>query len=350
MGLCHKICAGVRYLSKHQVRDHASKGPPHAHYSQAGCTPFATIALNLITDLPSSNGYDSILTISNHDCSKAAIFLPCSKEITTEGVACLYAQHVFPHYGVPQKVISDCDPRFTAKLMCELCKQLRIDQNISSTYHPQTDGQSEWMNQWLEQYLHVYGNFQQNNWASWLPLAQFVYNAWPSDITKNMPFDLLIGYTPHFWQTKMVSTLPELAKRKEWLTIVWEQAQMAIKKAQDMVLKRNKQLQGHKAYKPYQEGDLVWLDRKNLRTSHPTTKLTPKCFGPFKVTEVINPMSFQLGIPAQWRQKKIHPVFHASLLSPYKEMEEHSENFPELPPNLVEEEEEFEVEQVLASR
>jgi hypothetical protein len=125
---------------------------------------------------------------------------------------------------------------------------------------------------------------------------------------------------------------------------------MAIKKAQDIVLKRNKQLQGHKPYKPYQEGDLVWLDGKNLRTSHPTTKLAPKHFGPFKVTEVINPMSFHLGILAQWRQKKIHPVFHASLLSPYKETEEHGENFPELPPDLVEREEEFEVEQVLASR
>jgi hypothetical protein len=180
-----------------------------------------------------------------------------------------------------------------------LCKQLRIDQNISSTYHPQTDGQSERTNQWLEQYLHVYGNFQQNDWASWLPLAQFVHNAWPSDVTKITPFNLLIGYTPRFWQTKTALTLPELAKRKEWLTVVREQAQVAIKRAQDMVLKRNKQFQGCKAYKPYEEGDLVWLDGKNLRTSHPTTKLAPKRFGPFKVTEVINPVSFQLGIPAQ---------------------------------------------------
>jgi Chromo (CHRromatin Organisation MOdifier) domain len=196
----------------------------------------------------------------------------------------------------------------------------------------------------------VYGNFQQNDWASWLPLAQFVHNAWPSDVTKTTPFDLLIGYTPRLWQTKTASTLPELAKRKEWLTIVREQAQMAIKRAQDMVLKRNKQLRGRKAYKPYEEGDLVWLDGKNLRTSHPTTKLASKRFGPFKVTEVINPVSFRLGILAQWRQKKIHPVFHTSLLSPYKEMEEHGENFPEPPPDLVEGEEEFEVEQVLASR
>jgi hypothetical protein len=68
------------------------------------------------------------------------------------------------------------------------------------------------------------------------------------------------------------------------------------------------------------------------------------------VVDIINPVSFRLELPLQWKQKKIHPVFHASLLSPYKEMEEHGANFPELPPDLVEGEEEYEVEQVLDSR
>jgi hypothetical protein len=57
-----------------------------------------------------------------------------------------------------------------------------------------------------------------------------------------------------------------------------------------------------------------------------------------------------LELPLQWKQKKVHPVFHTSLLSPYKEMEEHSVNFPELPPDLAEGEEEYEVEQVLDLR
>jgi hypothetical protein len=115
--------------------------------------PFATIALDLITDLPLSQGHDSILTITDHDCSKAAMFIPCSKTVTGEGIAQLYVQYVFPHFGAPRKVISDRDPWFMGKFMRELCKQLCIEQNISSTYHPQTDGQSEWTNQWLEQYL-----------------------------------------------------------------------------------------------------------------------------------------------------------------------------------------------------
>jgi hypothetical protein len=92
------------------------------------------------------------------------------------------------------------------------------------------------------------------------------------------------------------------------------------------------------------------LDGKNLHTSHPTQKLAPKRYGPFKVVDVINLVSFRLELPLQWKKKKIHPVFHASLLSPYKEMEEHGTNFLEPPPDLVEGEEEYKVEQVLDLR
>jgi hypothetical protein len=106
----------------------------------------------------------------------------------------------------------------------------------------------------------------------------------------------------------------------------------------------------HPPYEPYKEGDLIWLDGKNLHTSHPMQKLAPKQYGPFKVVDTVNLVSFQLELPLQWKQKKVHPVFHTSLLSPYKEMEEHGANFPEPPPDLVEGEEEYKVEQVLDSR
>ena len=186
--------------------------------------PFATIALDLITDLPLSEGYNSILTITDHDYSKAAIFIPCHKTVTGEGIVQLYMAQVFLHFRVPRKVISDRDPRFMGRFMMELCKQLHIEQNISSAYHPQMDGQSEGTNQWLEQYLWVYGNFQQDNWASLLPLTQFVHNSWPSDITKMTPFDILMGYTPKVWITKTPATLPDLLKRKDWLQVTRDRA------------------------------------------------------------------------------------------------------------------------------
>jgi hypothetical protein len=73
-------------------------------------SPFQTISLDLITDLPPSRGYDSILTVVDQGCSKAAIFLPCNKNIDVLGVAKLYAERIFPFFGVPQRVISDRDP------------------------------------------------------------------------------------------------------------------------------------------------------------------------------------------------------------------------------------------------
>jgi hypothetical protein len=105
--------------------------------------PFTTIVLDLIVDLPKSAGYDSIITITDHDVSKALLFLPCNQTIGAIGVAQLYMQHVFPHFSIPQKVISDHDTHFTTQFTKELCRLLDITQNISTAYHPQTDGQSE---------------------------------------------------------------------------------------------------------------------------------------------------------------------------------------------------------------
>ena len=69
--------------------------------------PFNVITLDLITQLPKANRYDAILTIVDQGCSRAAIFLPCHTNITGEGVALLYLEHLFPWFGVPSKVVSD---------------------------------------------------------------------------------------------------------------------------------------------------------------------------------------------------------------------------------------------------
>ena len=127
--------------------------------------------MDFITKLPPSGGFDTILTITNMDCSKASIFIPCNETIDSEGVAMLYLTNVLPHYGLPKKIISDRDPRFTSRFGQALCQMLDIRQNISTAYHPQTDGASERTNQSLEQYLRLYCSTKQNSWHTWLPLA-----------------------------------------------------------------------------------------------------------------------------------------------------------------------------------
>ena len=118
--------------------------------------PFETVAVDFITKLPQSGKYDTIMTATCHDCSKAAIMIPCQESITAEGVAGLYLKNIYPRFGIPKKIISDRDTRFTSKFAKGLCEALQIHQNISTAYHPRTDGQSERTNQWLEQYLRFY--------------------------------------------------------------------------------------------------------------------------------------------------------------------------------------------------
>ena len=72
--------------------------------------PFQTIAMDLITTLPESDRYNAILTIVDHGCSRAAVFLPCKTTITGEQVAQLYYKHIYRWFGLPSKMISDRDP------------------------------------------------------------------------------------------------------------------------------------------------------------------------------------------------------------------------------------------------
>jgi hypothetical protein len=104
-------------------------------------------------------------------------------------VVALYAEWVFPYYGIPRWVISDRDPWFMAQFIKAMCTLLNISQNLSTAYHPQMDRQSECANQWVEQYLQIYSNSEQNDWARLLPLAQFMHNIWPNKSTGQTPFE-----------------------------------------------------------------------------------------------------------------------------------------------------------------
>jgi hypothetical protein len=100
-------------------------------------------------------------------------------------------------------------------------------------------------------------------------------------------------------------------------------------------------------FTPYVVGDRVWLDARHLNTSHPTAKLAPKRHGPFLVTAAVSRTSYHLKLPPQW---KIHNVFHASLLTPYKETTLNGKKYQEPPPDLIEGQPEWEVEQILGTR
>jgi hypothetical protein len=97
---------------------------------------------------------------------------------------------------------------------------------------------------------------------------------------------------------------------------------------------------GNKKFRPYKEGDQVWLEGTKLKTLYPSAKLGLKRYGPFRVLTWFSNAIYKLEIPRQW---KIHNVFHANLLTPYKETELHGPNFTRLPPDLINGEEEYKV-------
>ena len=100
-------------------------------------------------------------------------------------------------------------------------------------------------------------------------------------------------------------------------------------------------------FEPYQLGDKVWLEGRNLTTTHPTVKLALRRYGPFPVTRVISRTTYQLKLPPQW---KIHDVFHATLLTPYKETTLNGSHNQEPAPELIDGQPEWEVEQILHVR
>ena len=115
-----------------------------------------------------------------------------------------------------------------------------------------------------------------------------------------------------------------------------------------MIIKAQKRwAQSKNSPRTYQDGDLVWLEGRNLHLDQPAAKLSPKHHGPFKVTRVLSPITYQLELPPQW---KVHDVFHIDLLTPYHEKDIHGPNFVQPPPDLVNGEEEYKVEEILDSR
>ena len=113
------------------------------------------------------------------------------------------------------------------------------------------------------------------------------------------------------------------------------------------MIKAQKSWVQHKDTPKYKEGDLVWLEGKNLRTTQPMPKLMAQCHGPFKVIQVMSPVNYQLELPMQW---SIHPVFHIDLLMPYCETIMHGTNYQHPPPDLVDNTEEYKVEKILDSQ
>jgi len=331
--------AGCVVCQQNKNITHRTCTPLYRIPTPENALPFQQIALDLITGLPPNGPHDSVLTIVDHGCSRAAVFLPCAMTITGPGVAQLYFDNVYRWFGLPSKVISDRDPRFTSHFGHALANKIRAKQNLSTAFHPQTDRLSERKNQWVEQYLCLIANAQQEDWSQWLTVASAVHNDHVNATLGVTPSEILLGYRPTLHPDRNVPSSNQTAEqRMEMLHRKCAQAIAAINK----VANREHAPEGR-----FKEGDQVWLEATNLKLPYHTPKLAPRHQGPFHISKVISPVAYQLALPLSWG---IHNVFHSSLLLPYKETTTHGPNFTWPPPDLIEGEEEYEVEGVINHR
>ena len=149
--------------------------------------PWAHLMVDFITKLPVVAGKDAILVVCDW-LSKMTHFVTTTEEISAEGLVRLFQDNMWKLHGLPESVILDRGPQFTAELTKKLNQMLGIEMKLSTVFHPQTDGQTEQINQELEQYLRLFVEHRQKNWPEWLASAEFAVNNKTHTATKISPF------------------------------------------------------------------------------------------------------------------------------------------------------------------
>jgi hypothetical protein len=153
------------------------------------------ISMDFIVGLPKSGNKSVIMVVVDH-LSKNAHFCALQDPFTTSIVAQFFMDQVFKLHGMPHSIVSDHDPTFTNNFWQELFKLQGTQLHLSTTYHPQTDGQIEVINKCLETYLRCFASERQNQWAQWLPLNEWWYNSSYHTATHMIPFEAVYGQKP----------------------------------------------------------------------------------------------------------------------------------------------------------
>jgi hypothetical protein len=278
--------------------------------------PWQSITWDHITDLPESRGLDSILVIVDR-FSKRAHFVPCRKDNDAPALAELFVREYVRLHGFPEQIISDRGTLFTSQFWKDVCRITGVENSFSTAFHPQTDGQTERSNSTLEQYLRSYVNFQQYDWVELLPMAEFAYNNSKHSAIGMSPFMASEG-THHRISFRRDLTAGETATEyTDRMNNIFESVKRALEQAREDMAKYANRKRQPVPPTGYEVGDMVMLSSKHVNTIRPSKKLEWKSFGPFKIVAKIGKaqMARKLELPAS--MKRMHPVFHVSMLTPY---------------------------------
>jgi len=187
--------------------------------------------MDFITELPTSNRKDGLWVII--DCvTKMGHFVACHGTMNPKDLADHFLRQIIRPHGLPSSIISDRGSLFTLDFWKRVTEALGISRNLSTAFHPQTDGQMERANATLEQYLRAYCNYQQDDWERLLPIAEFCYNNTQTGTTKIIPFFANYGYHLRF--------LPVLSTRNDEIPEVSEYVKALRKLHEDFRAKSKK--------------------------------------------------------------------------------------------------------------
>ena len=156
--------------------------------------------MDLITDLPpieldNRTIVDALMVMVDHELTKGVIITPCSKALTEEGAREILANQLYKRFGLPDSIIFDWDPQFTARAFQELLQLLGIKLKLTTAFHPQSNGTTEWFNQEIEAYLGIYCSLNPMDWHKKIGTMEFTHNnRQHSDRTKTS--ELMFGSSP----------------------------------------------------------------------------------------------------------------------------------------------------------
>jgi len=286
------------------------------------------ISMDFIMGLPKSDGYTKIWVIVDR-FSKRAHFIPLRTEEHIKELASTFVKGIWRLQGLPESIVSDGDTRFMFKFWTSLMQLLQVKPNLSTAFHPESDGQTERVNQTQEQYLRIYCSYQQDDWVSLLPFAEHGYNTSMSESTKASPFEINYGFCSQTQWSGIVSDNKGIHPDSKLVVKYWEGKWQEIRETIQPTQERQRNRHDQKrqpgpeyvTLEDVTQGrakkvNRVRLNRKILRTQSPMEKLDHTMFGPFVVKRKVGSRAYKIELPERW---DIHPVFHVSLLEPYGE-------------------------------